>query len=111
MRSTARPHQSFISLLSIGGIVAVELSASRASIQTMSPEAPQTPSGLEAIEAQIDAFSDTLRALVKTLQIRYYDINADGRGLFVIGWNPHRWGDTTPEALQHSGKARREWEA
>ncbi len=76
----------------------------------MAIEALQTPNGLEAVEAQIAAFGETMCALVETVEIRYYDINAGNRGVVYVGWNPRRWGDATSETLQHSGKARKEWE-
>jgi len=67
------------------------------------------PTTLEALQAQAAEVAAVLDELLEHCQLRYEDINADARGVVVIGWSPWRWAPLPNAAQRHVGEADRAW--
>lgn len=71
---------------------------------------PLPPTSLELLRAQAGEVRHAFDALLGHVQLRYDDINARSSGVFVMGWNPHRWGPPQDGAQRFFGEARKAWE-
>jgi hypothetical protein len=85
-------------------------SAVCACIHPVPPTVPVPPTTIELLRSQVDEVRQAFDAVLDHAQLRYDDINAGSPGVFVMGWNPHRWGPPREGAQRHFGEARNAWE-
>lgn len=63
-------------------------------------------SGLEQFDHLLDELRDALQHVLELSGVRYDDINARSRDMFVVGWNKWQWTPLPDEAAPRVGDAR-----
>ena len=69
------------------------------------------PSTLEALRVQAGEVAAVVGELLEHCQLRYDDINADARGVVLVGWSPWHWAPLPDAAQRHVGEVDRAWQS